>query len=365
MAFGILLSLLIMLPTYYKYLFKIYNKNYLYASIILYLFTLIIIIIDGNSLNNLLKPSLSFILIISIIFLTNGLFKSLLSINIKKSLIVNFVLLTLIGILGVLNLQPPLEVAYNKLVFPFQEPSHFAIAYGPISLSLFIIMPSLRIFILFITLAFTFLFPSVIFSVLVILQVALLPLKYLLGLFVPVIIFGSYFFSSNFQYFSDRLGRNDRNATFLTYKHGWESISSTILDPKIFGVGFQNMGINSTTKTGSFLCEKYFFCSNKYDGSFLASKLITEFGFLGLIFSCVLIAYFIIAFLNMKFFLNGSNFIKSYDDKFLVNFLFKNAIIYSFLIELFFRGYGYFSTGLLMFIFCLFNIQLIRPKVTF
>ena len=112
------------------------------------------------------------------------------------------------------------------------------------------------------------------------------------------------------------------------------------------------MGVNSTTTTGNFLCEKYFFCSNLYDGGFLLSKIITEFGIIGIIFSFVILVYIFLSFLRLRFIITKTalNIFKFTPREILMN-----AVIYSFIIELLFRGYGYFSTGFIMLIYCLFN----------
>jgi len=96
---------------------------------------------------------------------------------------------------------------------------------------------------------------------------------------------------------------------------------------------------------------------NIEDGGFLAAKLIAELGFLGII---IVLGYM----LFIVKILFRSN--KIYNKKFITSNekleLFFNGFIFSFFIEMFLRGYGYFSPGLFIFISALFGLNHIKHK---
>jgi hypothetical protein len=80
------------------------------------------------------------------------------------------------------------------------------------------------------------------------------------------------------------------------------------------------------------------------NSAFLLSKLISEFGIFGLLFLIYYLKIFIKSFIFFKFEANSLLIKKKYLE------IFYHISILSFSIELFIRGFGYFSIGTFLFI---------------
>ena len=99
------------------------------------------------------------------------------------------------------------------------------------------------------------------------------------------------------SYYQERFiyDSNNLNMSFLVYLAGWERALNIMVDHSALGVGFQQYGYEPL--------KGYFFTKlvsvgggglNIYDGSTLGSKIIGEFGLVGLFFYlCTFITFFI------------------------------------------------------------------------
>jgi hypothetical protein len=335
MAIPLSIFVLVLLPFYHKELMKV-DINISTLILILIIFLSLIFGLYNNGIYSIkFKPIFSFglilVLYVFILALINGLKNS------ELNFFYAYLLMLLIGVFGLLEIQPSFNRFYNKLVFPFSEPSHFNLAFGVISTA-YIMKCKKNIYIPIFSGIYAIFFPSLSIAVLTIMQIFLIVrFKNFLFLFFLIIITLSL---TNLSYFSDRLGRKENNASFLVYMQGWESIYETFINLRVFGMGFQQMGLFSTTPIGDFLCNEYSFCSNNFDGSFLLSKLVTEFGIIGILFSLILSFYSVLSFFVMRKNLKFKNFLTDYQ-------ILGHSFIYNFLIELFVRGYGYFSFNLI------------------
>ncbi len=234
-------------------------------------------------------------------------------------------------------------------VFPFAEYSHFAISFCFISLlHQFIVNNNKGLMNVIPTFILGLAFPNLTTVIVGFLQVFLLKSRYkilITSLFICIAIPLISIFMTD--YISARLvfdGTN-KNLSNLVYLQGVESIYLSFMSNFGLGVGFQNMGMQEpgfftelirSANNGNDL--------NRFDGGFLASKLLTEFGLFGLAF-CILACY---------------NFFKvckiMWSDYKGVNILFfiYTASSCQIIIELFVRGYGYFSPTFIIFICLLF-----------
>ncbi|BDT60633.1 hypothetical protein MasN3_41270 [Massilia varians] len=255
-----------------------------------------------------------------------------------------------IGFLGVIMpLSAILGYAkFAKAVFPFAEPSHYALAAGPICIVVGVTSTSrIRLLLMIITGALALLLQSVVMLAFTILMsVMFFPrARYLtLGLFlVPllgVLLLKNY---SGLTYFTERLDFvNSTNLTSLTYIQGWDDARRSVAYGYGFGTGFQSMGIlapSELSETIYSLSGKYL---NKNDGSFVASKLISEFGIVGMV---IVFSYLVFAYNAARFVIDHS---KRYDPSSLHR-LIGASLVVGFIPEMFFRGYGYFSPGVFLF----------------
>lgn len=209
------------------------------------------------------------------------------------------ILLAVFLIAGIASIISPFRPGnyanLNYPVFPFLEPSHFALAYTlvagialtkmqPNTKALFcistiilaIFIPNTTLLISAITLSLLHLSKRHIFAALTCIVIAIFALAPL--------------FQNTITYLTDRLtSQNSENLSRLVYIQGWENMYSAITSTSGLGVGFQNFGAEPggaatdaiEALTGSQL--------NRLDGSFLFAKLGGEFGVIGVCFSAYLL----------------------------------------------------------------------------
>jgi len=305
------------------------------------------------------KPLLSAVPFMGIVFFSLAWGKIIKEYHI--SIIINSILIILciFFVIGWLNFFYPINVfGYiyrQKSVFPFVEESHFALALGVLSLGYSTIASTKMNYVIGInTLLLALIYPNltllVFFALLMVLYLVKSGKnfgKYLLLFFLVSILLVSLL--TQIDYFRSRLTfREVTNLTTLVYLQGWELAFNNLHQTQGFGVGYQQLGSNETV-LGHY-SERIFALYGKHinldDGGFLASKIIAEFGFLGL---STMLAYLIlfVGFLYIMW----RNFQRSPDDRIInTNELFVLGLFIGFFVEIFFRGFGYFSPNLVLII---------------
>ena len=134
-------------------------------------------------------------------------------------------------------------------------------------------------------------------------------------------------------------------AVFLT---GWEQSLLNIRDTYGLGIGFQQLGyVGERGIYREFIDSLGFRTLNLYDGGTTGSKLISEFGFLGLILLCMYLTGLYKRRRVLKY------LIRKCDQK----QIFYVSCYFSFAIELFVRGFGYFNIGSFLFLIALINYK--------
>ncbi|MEM4067918.1 MAG: hypothetical protein QXV17_13775 [Candidatus Micrarchaeaceae archaeon] len=250
----------------------------------------------------------------------------------------------------------------------FSEPSHYILMLGIITVAYTLISKKIPLFIIFINfLIFSIFLPSLeslVFAFLVLFVGSLrLKLRYLLIIFLIILVLLPILTSwiLSFDYFKSRLNFETKsNLTTLVFIQGWQLAYKNFIDTNGLGLGFQMLGLSGThypsaTRTilrlqhgdGGFL--------NTEDGGFIDSKLIAEFGFIGIIISLIYIVFLVkfiiktnLVLTSLKHNLNNK---KYYQIK---KSIILNGIIFGFLVEFFFRGIGYFSGGVYLVLLVLF-----------
>ena len=252
------------------------------------------------------------------------------------------------GLLGYGQLEKP--------VFPFSEESHFALAVGLLSCGVVYTISLKKAFFI----VSNIIFLAISYPNMTLLVFGLLCLFLTLTRFQPLAFWafaalalltclgGAVIFIDELEYFTSRLDFVDtKNLTTLVYLQGWGLAFLNFLDTDGLGIGFQLLGESGTTYPS--FTDKIVMLTgrnfNTEDGGFLAAKLIAEFGVVALI---GLVAYFcfIISFLlkaNIKRFRVAKEGVtqSGYEKKRLMLL----AFIFGFMVEVFLRGYGYFSPG--------------------
>ncbi|WP_342243431.1 hypothetical protein [Pseudomonas sp. OTU5201] len=246
---------------------------------------------------------------------------------------------------------------YAKSIFPFSEPSHYAITVGGILLAAgfylhFLIRGGLVLSVLF----FALVYPSTLLLLLVFIMLFSYYVRSFVSLgiivfFMVVLGYLILYYGFDVSYYEDRLSFDEStsNLTALVYMQGWESAYRALLHTNWIGLGFQNMGSLDPGVYGERIFQIVGIYKNREDGGFLAAKIIGEFGVFGLAF----LLFYVIALCSSI--LYNRNFLKAYQEDrnkalelFPVSSVLGCSLIVAFSIEVFARGYGYFSPGILL-----------------
>ncbi len=254
---------------------------------------------------------------------------------------------------------------YGKSIFPFAEPSHYVLAMSGILLATGFYLSSIqKIFLLGIITTFIVLYQSVLmlmFLFLVIFSYYTVNItKSIMTVSIlSVLIFIFLNNSEDASYYLDRLNfsNENHNLTSLVYIQGWSDAYNSFFNTGGIGLGFQNMGMQKPNEISELIYTLSGEYKNRKDGGFLMAKIIGEFGFLGLL---VIFFYIIQLFKSISYlrsFVIYKAFGKSRDIYFPVKLIFAHSVIFAFCIEMFARGYGYFSPGVFLVIVAFFLIQ--------
>ena len=271
--------------------------------------------------------------------------------------------------------------SHTGSIFPFVEPSHFALVYGMIGLPL-ILDKSLKVNFFLITnyVFFSINLPSTTLGSFAILALILFIIK---GnnkfqkafsiIFFLLIIFYLFQLNINLSYFESRLGTGNFktddvfNLTRMVYLQGWEFMKVNLISTNFLGLGYQMMG-SAQTVTGDITKIIYglkgAFGQNIADGSFIMSKLVSEFGIIG-----IFITYIYIKF-TFNFFLDfNKKYLKIITEKDQIRKelfqkdIFCNVIILSYLINFVFRGINYFTPQAILLVAAIIFVTKNKEKI--
>jgi hypothetical protein len=249
-----------------------------------------------------------------------------------------------VAVLAIADVQP-VSSDYVKPVFPFAEPSHFALAFTPFLVYQCVrsSLP-LRILWLIVALVLALLLESL--SLVVAVGVAaaccLPSILFVVGI-AAASAAASYL---DISYYTDRLDFSigTTNISTLVYIQGFELTGAALQRTAGWGIGFQQLGVVPlNVPTSDLIYRLIRDDANLYDGGFTAAKLIAELGLVGI---AVLVAYVYFAVragLALRR-LSTSGGAGSAQQ------LFALAAIVAPMIEFFVRGVGYFSGTLMLMI---------------
>lgn len=326
--------------------FKI-NRNIFFAFSLLYL-----IIYFQTGLNFLIPLKINslingFIVVPFFLILVYLLTKILLSIDyytIEKVFKYTIFFLVAMGWLSIIFPFSNILLGYGDYshpMFPFSEPSHYAIAIFPLVAAYGISQKnSVKFFLLIILLIQALLLPNLTLMISVIFLIFLYwGLKRFKFAMIFIFIIGalSLFELLKIPYFATRLsgfGDQSMNLSVLVYIQGWQDMIKALTETNGLGLGYRMMGTNEPSSISEKIAWLGYPEISRTDGSFLASKLIAEFGMMGIIFLSYTFFY------AYKFYKWIYITKKALDPK--IIFLFALAV--SILLELFIRGGDYFSS---------------------
>ncbi|WNK21198.1 hypothetical protein P1P91_05860 [Halomonas piscis] len=263
----------------------------------------------------------------------------------------------------------PLE----KPVFPFSEESHYALALGVLACGMVYAETTLKsLFILGNMLALALAFPNLTLLVFVFIGCFVFSMRFPRLVFWSIflagglaLLLGYFFVLPQFTYFADRLDFSDTtNLTTLVYLQGWGLAWLNMLDTQGLGLGFQMLGEAGTryphyTDRIVELTGQEF---NISDAGFLAAKWIAELGWFGSLMAVAFLA-FLLGFACVGNALRRQlKYLPEVDRARHVRRLWLLGSIFGFVVEVFLRGYGYFSPGVFWIIASLYALHCDRAR---
>ncbi|NOR54697.1 MAG: hypothetical protein GQ531_00665 [Sulfurovum sp.] len=371
LAAGILASSLFILLLNYKSLIGLRISLLTLSLFLIVVITLFITVSYFYIVESIPKPFYS--MVILVVFLSAFvLAQKLLKINyqaLSNSMLLVILVLLILGWLKLFFIPPCCHYdMFEKPVFPFSEESHYALVIGIIAVAYAFSGKLIWVFFIGVNiLLLALLFPNLtllVFSLLIFFA-SLFRLKPIYFksfiLLVPVLIMIIWtLFISNSEYFSSRLNFEDtKNLTTLVFLQGWDMAYLNLVETHGLGLGFQMLG-SSATYFSSLTDEIVNIADNELnfsDGGLLAAKVIAEFGVIGII---VIVSY---VYFLLKFIFYGNQiWLKihlSHDQNYIQELkkkLFLSGILFGFLVEVFLRGYGYFSPGVFLALVAIFYL---------
>lgn len=248
---------------------------------------------------------------------------------------------------------------HNKtIIFPFGEPSHFALYFGPFFLMVVALSVSkfVKIFYICLVAVFALIIPSTTLLIYVLLALGLMVRfsKSSLFVFAPMLVVAIYVMLTNSYFISRLILTNDStNLTALVYLQGLQDAYNSLISTHGIGLGFQMLGTQPISLAGMQI--NYLMGGedlNRTDGGFLAAKLVAELGVYGIL---LLVSYLAIFFKALKKLRHGA-YRRSNNN---LASVFSLCCIYASFVEFFVRGVGYFSPSLFLFFAALFLYSII------
>ena len=249
--------------------------------------------------------------------------------------------LCILALVGAIGLSPPTLSAeeWRRPIFPYSEPSHFALAFTPALMYACIRIRGHKYFlVLLFALAVTALVQSLTLAVGLILAavVSLRSVKLIL-LLAPIAVALS---QVDLTYYTTRLDFSDEtsNLSTLVYLQGWQMTGEALQRSSGLGIGFQQLGLQRTDVPAAELLRALRGGEdlNVLDGGFTFAKLTSEFGIFGLLLAATFTVLAIRSARILRRVADGRWTIEPAT-------LMAHCVVVSFLVELFARGVGYFS----------------------
>lgn len=255
----------------------------------------------------------------------------------KRSVFYLFAFLCLIGIISIL-LQKT-EIIHDKSMILFPEPSAFALVFIPIfSFCLYYTRGGGLLLLYILSLGIALGIQNLTMLVGIVISVFVMKKQTI------VILLGAWIFSMilsdlDISYYTSRLDfKNTTNLSVLVYLSGIERAFLNFITSYGLGIGFQQMGVNGEIGIyQQILAELDAPMLNIYDGSFISSKLISEFGVIGALMCIFYFFYF------SRFYLRFKKS-KRYSPQYILAYSFYMC----FFIPLFIRGAGYINPYVFM-----------------
>lgn len=255
------------------------------------------------------------------------------------------------GLAATLDFTPFTYAAdYGRPVFPFREPSHFALVAGPLFGTLAVVSGrNIKVLLVMTCLGLAVLFPSASMAVYALLIAALVfPIRGWLLLVGGAALVLFAIGSIDVAYFTRRVdvGAESRSMTAFMWLQGYEDAVMSFRSTGGVGAGFQSMGYGPRGPVSSRVLEMFRFVMNREAGGFMAAKLVGELGVLGLGLVAWIVKMMVTSGWKIRRALRAGDSGVALSN----NTLAAHAFIALFGVEMFIRAGGYFSPSFLLFI---------------
>jgi len=272
----------------------------------------------------------------------------------KATVLVAYFTLCVIGIAGVVGVfQPGLYRDMNYPVFPFLEPSHFALSFALVTcLAMSVVEGGARYALVAVSFAMSMLFPNLTLLVVSCLELLLLARGTVKsGALIAAIVTGAATFivldPSVVPYWSGRLAEGEAgNISRLVYFQGLDSMLIAGDVTHWLGLGFQNLGKEPDGPSAILLDNMGVQPQNRLDGGFIAAKVVAEFGILGILACIFVLRLWYLSLVALRRHIRGESASRVTDPSTILSL----CSAYTFIIEFAVRGSGYFSPTCLIYL---------------
>lgn len=261
--------------------------------------------------------------------------------SMARAIRLSFWVLCVIALFGAIGLQPPHFGRFPKSTFPFTETSHFILAFSPIYLYMCATAGrGRRDLWLLLGFALTLLLKSA--TLLAVMLIAALICRRFLIVLAGVMLLAAVGLAVQFKYFTSRvsLSNDSSNLSALVYLEGWEMLDDSLVTSHGWGVGFEQLGLRGSNVAAAETIRSLSAGQdlNLKDGSFVLSKLGSEFGAAGLL---LVVGYALFALKCLRALRSRRGSLNQH---------FARCVILAFSVDMFVRGTGYFSQSTLLFV---------------
>lgn len=278
--------------------------------------------------------------------------------SIKKAVVYFYIFLTIIGLLSSLLIK--FNVYDSKSMIFFSEPSAFALIYLPFFSFCLYYASGFRLILLCLT-SFGIALLVQNLTMLAGICICFLFLKkvnilqIIFAIIVISVAIAVFDFAFDLTYYTARLNfGNSTNLSLLVYLSGAERAYLNLIYSHGLGIGFQQMGVNGILGDNQQILESLGAGElNLFDGSFILSKFISEFGFVGVLCSLIYVFYLLKLYFSFKI-----------SKQYTVYYILCYSFYISFFIPFFLRGAGYLNPYVFMLMTSLFlSIKLKNANV--
>lgn len=290
-----------------------------------------------------------------------ALFRQASDLMVQRAILVAISIFLLAALFSLLGVQPPSGTATSKPIFPFTEPSLFAGAFLPVIAFLSVTGKGWRRWVWILTgfaLGYFLENLSLVIGSLVV-TIACLPVSRLIAFGAGITLLLPFL---DFSYFLDRIQfdvTTTTNLSSLVYIQGWELMGAATRETMGWGLGFQQLGYIFLDAPTSDLIYRLTGGTdlNLKEGSFAAAKMISELG----VFGGILVACH--GFLATRAFFRLRRVAIKGEECPLGQVL-ALCSIYTFVVDIYVRGAGYFSSPTMLMVTSLFLLHRARKNET-